>query len=122
VGNPDAVIELAREKSATIRVFTFGLGSGCDVNLCEKTASAGRGTCSIVKDGASDLNGQVIGALKKAGEPSLKDCSFTWLKESPVVLNEVFRNQSILSTKIIPKVLLDSLTFSFASSEDPLTK
>jgi len=122
VSDSGAVIEQAREKSDTVRVFTFGLGSGCDVDLCEKTASAGRGTCSIVKDGASDLNGQVIGALQKAAEPSLKDCSITWLLESPEELNEVFRNQSIISTRIIPKAQFDNLTFSFASKEDPLTK
>ena len=57
-----------------MRVFTFGLGSGCDVDLVRQMAEAGRGTCSIVKDGAADLNGQVIRALQNAMEPSLKGC------------------------------------------------
>lgn len=45
-------IEQARQFSEFARVFTFGLGSGCDTQLCEETAKAGRGTCSIVSDGA----------------------------------------------------------------------
>ena len=63
VHNSQEVIDQARAFNDTIQVFTFGLGSGIDRNLCEKTAEAGRGTCSIVEDGAKDLNGQVIKAL-----------------------------------------------------------
>ena len=37
-------------------------------------------------------------------------------------LNEVFRNQSIISTRIIPKDSLENLRFTFSSAEDPLTK
>ena len=63
VGDPNSVVEAARERNALIRVFTFGLGSGCDVDLVRRTAKAGRGTCSLVKDNAFDLNGLVISAL-----------------------------------------------------------
>jgi hypothetical protein len=64
--------------------------------------------------------------LQKAAEPSLKACSITWLfedhKEEPEPLNEVFRNQSIISTRIISKDSLEKLKFGFSSAEDPLTK
>jgi len=64
--------------SDTIRVFTFGLGSGCDKNLVAKVAQAGRGTHTIVEDGSADLNGQVVTALGLAMEPSLKGAKYGW--------------------------------------------
>ena len=62
--------------------------------------------------------------MQKAAEPSLKDCKITWLPEvqKNEPLNEVFRNQSIISTRIIPKDSLENLRFTFSSAEDPLTK
>ena len=78
VGNPDKVMEAARNASDVARVFTFGIGSGCDANLVKGTARAGRGTYTIVKDGCSDLNGLVIKALTNAMEPSLKDTTISW--------------------------------------------
>ena len=86
--------------SEKTKVFTFGLGTGCDVNLCEGMAKAGRGSCSIVKDGKNnDLNGQVIKALQQAMEPSLKNCTIEWGGQTEEHnandtqnLNEVFRN------------------------------
>lgn len=60
------------------KVFTFGLGSGVDRDLCEGTAKAGRGTCSIVPMQSADLNGLVVNALNNAQEPGLKNCWFEW--------------------------------------------
>lgn len=91
VGDRDAVVRKAASRSESTRVFTFGLGSGCDRNLCENTAKAGRGTCSFVSDKSSDLNGQVIRALRFASEPSLKECSLSWNGDRQD-LQEVFRN------------------------------
>ena len=67
----------------TIRVFTFGLGSGCDRNLVTTVARAGRGTYTIVSDEGEDLNGQVIRALQNAMQPSFKDVEFGW-NDTPV--------------------------------------
>ena len=63
VSDRDAVVNAARQHSEQVRVFTFGLGSGCDVDLVRRTAQAGRGSCSLVEDNSYDLNGQVIRAL-----------------------------------------------------------
>ena len=63
VSDREAVINAARQHNEQIRVFTFGLGSGCDVDLVRRTAQAGRGSCSLVKDNSFDLNGLVIRAL-----------------------------------------------------------
>ena len=51
VNNPASVILQAKEHSDSTRVFTFGLGSGCDRFLVKQTAKAGRGTHTIVRDG-----------------------------------------------------------------------
>ena len=64
VGNNNEVIEQAKQHSDKAKVFTFGLGTGCDVELCQGMAKAGRGSCSIVEDGSADLNGKVIKALQ----------------------------------------------------------
>lgn len=72
MSDPEDVINQARLRADTMRVFTFGLGSDCDKYLVTNVARAGRGTYTIVNDGASDLNGQVIRALSKAMEPSLE--------------------------------------------------
>ena len=102
VNNPFEVIEEAGIDCDRVRVFTFGLGSDCDVNMVRQTAVAGRGTCSLVKDSSSDLNSQVIRALQSAMEPSLKACKVTWNQDQPRELNEVFRDQNVFSTVIMP--------------------
>lgn len=48
---------LAKQHNESTRVFTFGLGSGCDRGLVTKVARAGRGIHTIVEDGTADLNG-----------------------------------------------------------------
>ena len=72
VWSPEAVVDFAGKHSEITRIFTFGLGSGCDRNLVEKTASKGRGTHTIVEDNAQNLNGLVIKALFHAMDPSIK--------------------------------------------------
>ena len=57
VKNKHDVINQASSDNDIHRVFTFGLGSQCDRELCFETARAGRGSCSIVEDGAVGLNG-----------------------------------------------------------------
>ena len=49
------------------------------------------------------MNGQVIKALQQATEPSLKNCRIAWEGHGDQPLNEVFRNQSIISTMIVPQ-------------------
>lgn len=51
-------------------MFSFGLGDGCDQFLVERSAQAGRGTSTIVKDNDPNLNGLVIKALLNAMDPS----------------------------------------------------
>jgi hypothetical protein len=46
------VISQAKKHNTDIRVFSFGLGSGCDKELVVNVAKAGRGTHTIVEDGS----------------------------------------------------------------------
>ena len=61
--------------------------------MVKETAHAGRGSYSIVSDKNenNELNGLVINALKKAIEPSLKECRI-WLGNDNTILHEVYRN------------------------------
>lgn len=63
VGNTNEVVNAAHAQRNSTRVFTFGLGSGCDKSLITKVAQAGRGSYTFVRDGGEDLNGQVVRAL-----------------------------------------------------------
>jgi len=58
------------------KVFTFGIGNGCDEDLVKRVAEAGRGSYSIVGDNnPKDLKAKVINALRKASDPALSNCS-----------------------------------------------
>ena len=47
------------------KVFTFGIGSGCDADLCRRSTQAGRGSECIISDGNSkELKVKVIKALR----------------------------------------------------------
>jgi hypothetical protein len=78
VSNREMVIEKSLTGKDNIRVHTFGIGSGCDVDMVEKVAKNGRGSCSLVKDNDTNLKGLVIAALAHASEPSLQNCNLSF--------------------------------------------
>lgn len=79
VSNPAKVIDLARKSNENARVHSFGVGYGCSKYLVKEVAKAGRGSYSFVDEKSeSVLKGKVISALRKAVEPSLKGCKFTY--------------------------------------------
>ena len=117
VCEPNRVIEQARSMRDDVRVFSFGLGSGCDENLVTQVAKAGRGTSTIVRDGSADLNGQVIKALSASMEPSFCDTKYGFnnqLQEK----NELFRNTLISEKMIISVAQLADLKFNFQTKDD----
>lgn len=67
------------------------------------------------------LNSCVVSSLEKAFEPSLKSCKIIW-NDKEEQLDEVFRNQMIYRTAIIPKDKLETLQFGFFCQEDPATR
>ena len=51
-------------KNNSLKVFTFGVGNGCDQNLVKLTAAAGRGEAYFAADGEpKELKTKVIKAL-----------------------------------------------------------
>ena len=59
-------------KNDDTKVFTFGIGNGCDEDLVKRAAQAGRGSYSIVGDNnPKDLKAKVINSLRKASDPAL---------------------------------------------------
>ena len=95
-----------------IRVFSFGLGSGCDEQLVTQVAKAGRGTSTIVKDGCNDLNGKVINALSMAMSPSFCDTKYGF-NDQLYEKNELFRNTLVSEKTIIDVDQLADLKFTF---------
>lgn len=73
INNSEEVVKLANDFNEQARIFSFGLGDSCDKNLVKDIAIAGRGTSTIVKDGATNLNSLVIRTLTNSMELSLKD-------------------------------------------------
>ena len=111
VGSPDEVIDQAKMYNDTCRVFSFGLGSGCDKNLVNKVAQSGRGTSTIVQDGCPNLKGLVIRALTNAMEPSLKEASWGWNSTTMSESEELYRNSLISSTCLMSASQLDEVKF-----------
>lgn len=83
VSQPDQVIKLAKTNADEGRVHSFGVGYGCSKYLVKEVAKAGRGSFSFVDEKqGSMLKSKVISALRKAVEPSLKNCAFTFNKQN----------------------------------------
>ena len=80
VGNGHEITQFIKtscEQNDNLKVFSFGIGSGCDEQLVKNAAEAGRGDYSIVGDNnPTALKAKVVSSLKKASEPSLSGCNF----------------------------------------------
>lgn len=127
VSNPQSVIQLARENADLARIHSFGVGYGCSKYLVKEVAKAGRGSYSFVDEKSENLKGRVISALRKAVEPSLKECRFVYnlepLVESPALglVGEAFRNDLVSQFLIINKAVFETLKLRFQCREDPVT-
>ena len=97
VESPQSVIDFVGLHSDKTRVYTFGIGKRCDTYLVNEVAKKGRGTSTIVGDGAKNLNGLVIKALSHAMEPSLKGAMYGF-NGSMSNLEELYRNTPIVAT------------------------
>ena len=116
------MIQQATNQNDITRTHTFGIGSGCDEHMVVETARAGRGSYSLVRDNnTKELNSKVINALTNAFEPSLKNCQLTFNGKTER-LNEVFRQQKIFRSAVMPKQQFENIKFAFSSEHDPVTK
>ena len=99
-------------------MFSFGLGSGCDIDLLTSVARAGRGTFTRLDEGSADLNDKVNQTLSNAMEPSLKGAQYGWSSEN-VNHKVIYHNSLISLTKLCSKSEFESIQFFFRSEEDP---
>ena len=81
VDDPDRVIghikTSCKEENDETRVFTFGIGQGCDKYLVKESAKAGKGKHYFVMEKEMDqLKRKIIDSLQCASEPALNGCSF----------------------------------------------
>ena len=79
------------------RIHTFGISVECDMQLCELMAYHGLGSsCHVTKN--YELSGAVVGALKKAMDTSLENCTIQWGNYEEEELGCVFRNELVQRT------------------------
>ena len=76
------------------RFHTFGIGADCNAQLINDVAEVGRGSASFAGDDSPDLPGQVVTALRRSFEPSLKGCYYEW-DHQKTKLDEVFRHERV---------------------------
>ena len=50
VTDPSSVIKAANTQKDNIRIYTFGIGDGCNKSMVEQVAQNGRGSCNLVAD------------------------------------------------------------------------
>jgi hypothetical protein len=91
------------------------LGDDCGKDLVERTATAGRGTSTTVKDGDPNLSGLVIKALSDAMEPSFKNVKFGFNGQITKG-EEIYRNRMIFQTALIEMKDYANMSFSFEST------
>ena len=98
-----------------MRIFSFGLGSGCDQILVNDVARTGRGTSTIVKDNDPNLNGLVVTALANAMEPSFKEVRFGF-NDNLSEPQELYRNIIIQTSKLMNNSVFEELKFTFQAN------
>lgn len=86
IKNPQIVVRNVKNNSNNTRVFTFGIGSDCSVQLVKELAKAGGGIYNFVSDDETNLNAKVIRSLKVASKPAFTDIKIDWKKNSDAVI------------------------------------
>ncbi|PKY14727.1 hypothetical protein RhiirB3_380336 [Rhizophagus irregularis] len=81
VRDVDEIVELVREneekKKDNLRLFSLGIGDSVSHNLVESVARAGKGYAQFVTNDER-MDKKVIGMLKNAIKPPIKDYKITW--------------------------------------------
>src|SRR3954464_5795053 len=79
--NVDEVAELVRDhevrKKDDLRLFSLGIGDSVSHNLVESVARSGKGYAQFVTNNER-IDKKVIGMLKNALKPPIKDYEITW--------------------------------------------
>ena len=85
VWNVDQLVELIckyeQEKKDDLRLFSLGIGDSVSHNLIESVARSGKGYAQFVANNER-MDKKVIGMLKNALKPPIKDYKITWTDDS----------------------------------------
>lgn len=96
VTDSSAVSSLVRNHARNTRVFTFGIGVGASLTLCQETALAGGGKAEMINE-ATELRACVLRQLARALQPSVTDISIYWgglhITQAPCVLRPLFHGE-----------------------------
>jgi hypothetical protein len=111
VWNVDQVVELIRKneekKKDDLRLFSLGIGDSVSHHLVESVARAGKGYAQCVTNDER-MDKKVIGMLKNALKPPIKDYNITWTDVDFLESTE---------KKELPAEV-DKLTISFMSDDN----
>ncbi|CAG8480689.1 14274_t:CDS:2 [Acaulospora colombiana] len=132
VWNVDEIAELVRKNMKlhkdNLRVFTLGIGDSVSHNLVESVARAGKGYSQYVTNNER-MDKKVIGMLKNAVKPPIKDYKITWSdadlmeveiipeKEKPVI--SFFSDNDIPPPPPLPDDFVERLQLRQAPHEIP---
>ena len=110
VWNVDQIVELVREheerKKDDLRLFSLGIGDSVSHNLVESVARSGKGYAQFVTNNER-MDKKVIGMLKNALKPPIKDYKITWTD---------INDPELIESEVIP-MEVDKSTISFMSDE-----
>src|SRR6266480_7595515 len=112
VWNVDQIVELVREheerKKDDLRLFSLGIGDSVSHNLVESVARSGKGYAQFVTNNER-MDKKVIGMLKNALKPPIKDYKIIWTDIDYLELSE--------SEAEVTPMKVDKPVISFMSDE-----
>jgi len=104
VWNVDQVVELVRQneerKNGDLRLFSLGIGDAVSHHLVESVSRTGKGYAQFVTN-SERMDKKVIGMLKNALKPPIKDYEITWtdfLESTEDKESEVIQDKPTIST------------------------
>ncbi|KAK5582215.1 hypothetical protein RB653_003798 [Dictyostelium firmibasis] len=105
VSDRSNLIDFVSKESKTTRIFTYGIGSGVDVELVVGLSKACKGYYTLIRDG-TDMETEVMKLLSIAFEPTLSNISFDWnqllsnrsvtVVQSPAQIRPIFNNERMM--------------------------
>ena len=114
VGNEEEIFEIVRKNQKTARMFSIGIGAGCNEYLIKGLARSGRGASEFIYPGER-IEPKVLSLFGKITQKSLDSISIQWGKgtfeqspvnpviflENPVTLFARCKDNAFLTDKVI---------------------
>lgn len=111
VGNEDEIFDIARKNQESTRVFSIGIGAGCNEYFIKGLARAGMGASDFIYPGER-IEPKVLGLFSKITQGSLCDLKILW------------GGGSVEQAPLTPSVFIESpiTVFARSSGKDLLTE